>query len=282
MTETDRDPLPEEDVPHEELLKHLTEAADRLTKRSEVLQALEDEWIVAARLVSVYKNLFFDSERLEVLNLVAGPLLRLTQDVLWEYLLLRVARLTDPPAAGRKREKESLSVLGIPSLFGGDEEEDQQKAGLQVLVAEANEAAKFARQWRNQTVAHVDLERARDGVTHFLADKRPPVAKPLEPATVEKMDRALEAVHRALDTALKHHLGRENMGAIEPAAVTLEIGTAVADRAIQLVQAVQYIDALADPGRRKPLSGETASGFLEKLDPDFLEKVRTLGPIGPS
>lgn len=37
---------------------------------------------------SVYKNLFFDAERLEVLNLVVAPLLRLTHDVLWEYLIL--------------------------------------------------------------------------------------------------------------------------------------------------------------------------------------------------
>ena len=95
MTEMDRDPSPEE-----EFLKEVREAGDRLTKRSEVLQALADEWLWTARLVSVYKDLFLDAGRLEVLNLVAGPLLRLTHDVLWEYLLLRVARLTDTPTSG--------------------------------------------------------------------------------------------------------------------------------------------------------------------------------------
>lgn len=272
MTEMDRDPSPEK-----ELLEQLREECDRVTKRSEVLQALQDEWIVATRMVSVYKNLFSDAERLEVLNLIAGPLLRLTQDVLWEYLLLRVARLTDPPAAGRKREKESLSVLGLPSLFGGDEVEDEQKAALKVLAEEAKKAAKFARQWRNQLVAHVDLERARDGVTHFLRDKRPAVAEPLEPATLEKMDRALEAVHRALNTAFQ--CDSEKGMDIEPADVALEIGTTVLERAIPLVEAVQFIDALADPGREGPRGVETASEFLQKLGPDLLQKVRALGPL---
>ena len=170
-------------------------------------------------------------------------------------------------------------MLWLPSLFGGDEDEDQQKAELQVLVAEANEAAKFARQWRNQLVAHVDLERARDGVTHFLRDKRPAVAEPLEPATLEKMDRALEAVHRALDTALQYHYDSEKGMSLQPAAVTLEIGTAVFERASRLVEAVQFIDALVDPGREGPLGVEPASEFLEKLEPDLLEKVRALGPL---
>lgn len=244
-----------------------------------MLQALEDEWVVAAGLVSVYENLFFDAERLEVLNLVAGPLLRLTQDVLWECLLLRVARLTDPPTAGREREKGSLSVLWLPRLFGGDEVEDQQKAKLKVLVEEAKEAAKFARQWRNQRVAHVDLDRARDDVTHIFRDMRPAVAKPLEPATLEEMGRALQAVHRALDTAFKYANGGENIGSIEPAAVTLEIGTKVSERAIRLVEAVQFIDTMADPERGSSLGVEEAIEFIKKLGPELIEEVRALGPL---
>lgn len=254
------------------------EECDRVTKRSEVLHALQDEWIVATRLVSVYKNLFSDAERLEVLNLIAGPLLRLTQDLLWEYLLLRVARLADPPSAGRKRDKESLSVLWLPLLFGGDEDEDHQKAELQVLVAEANECATFARQWRNKLVAHVDLERARDGVTRFLRDERPALAEPLEPATLAKMDRALKAVHQALDTALRYHYDSEKGMSLGPAAVSLDIGAPVFHRAVRLVRAVQFIDALVDSGRDGLLDVETASDFLEKLGPDLLEKVRELGP----
>ena len=57
MTEMDRDPWPED------LLEQLREAGDRVTKRSEVLHALEEEWLVAARLFSVYKDLFLDAER---------------------------------------------------------------------------------------------------------------------------------------------------------------------------------------------------------------------------
>ena len=272
MTEMDRDPSPEE-----EFLKEVREAGDRLTKRSEVLQALADEWLVTARLVSVYKNLFLDAERLEVLNLIAGPLLRLTHDVLWEYLLLRVARLTDTPTAGRDREKEILSVLWLPSLFGGVAGEDEQRAGLEVLAEEAKKAANFARQWRNRLVAHVDLDRARDDVTYLLGDRRPAVAAPLEEATLEKMDRALEAVHRALDTAFRY----DGWGGIEPAD-DLKIGAAMLDRAMPLVEAVQFIDALVDPGRGGPSGVKTAPEFLAKLEPELIEKVRALGPLSRS
>ena len=272
MTEMDRDPSPEE-----ELLRQVRKAGDRVTKRSEVLQALEEEWLVAARLVSVYKDLFLDAERLEVLNLIAGPLLRLTQDVLWEYLLLRVARLTDSPVAGREREKESLSVLWLPSLFGGDAVEDEQKAELRALAEKAKKAAKFAHQWRNKQVAHRDLDGARDDVTHLLRDKRPALAEPLEEATLEKMDRALEAVRRALDTAFRYD-GGTDMG-IEPEDVALEIGTALLDRAIPFVEAVQFVDALVDSGRAAPCGAKTAPEFLEKLKPDLLEKFRALGSL---
>jgi len=53
-------------------------------------------------------------------------------------------------------------VLWLPRLFGGDEVEDHQKTTLKVLVEEAKRATEFARQWRNQRVADVDLDRARD------------------------------------------------------------------------------------------------------------------------
>lgn len=267
MTETDRDASPEE-----EFLRQVRDAGDRMTKRSEVLQALEEEWLVAARLVSVYKDLFLDAKRLEILNLIGGPLLRLTHDVLWEYLLLRVARLTDTPVTGRDPEKESLSVLWLPMLF-----EDEQKTKLKVLAEKARKAAKFARQWRNKRVAHRDLDVARDDVTHFLGDKRPPVAAPLKEATLEKMDRALESVRRALDTAFRYD-GGTDMG-IEPEDVALEIGAALLDRAIPLVEAVQFIDALVDSGREAPRGLKTAPEFLEKLEPDLLQKVRALGPL---
>ena len=269
MTEMDRDPSPEE-----ELLKQVREAGDRRTKRSEVLEALEEEWLMAARLVSAYKDIFHDAERLKVLNLIAGPLLGLTYDVLWEYLLLRVARLTDTPTAGRNREKESLSVLWLPSLFGGNAVEDEQKAELKVLAEEARTAANFARQWRNKQVVHRDLDRARDDGTRFLGGKRPAVAVPLEEATLEKMDRALGAVHRALDAAFRYDGGVR----IEPAD-ELGIGAALLDRAIPLVEAVQFIDALVDPGRGGPSGVKTAPEFLAKLDPELIEKVRALGPL---
>ena len=156
-------------------------------------------------------------------------------------------------------------------------EDEQKKRKLDVLAERAKKAAKFARQWRNKHVAHRDLDIARADVTHFLRDKRPAVAAPLEEATLEKMGRALEAVHRALDTAFRYDGGKGID--IEPEDVALEIGAALLDRAIPFVEAVQFIDALVDPGRETPRGVKTAPEFLEKLEPDLLEEVRALGSL---
>ena len=128
-------------------------------------------------------------------------------------------------------------------------------------------------------VAHSDLDRATDGATRFLGKTRPAVAKPLKPATLASIDRALETVRRALDTALQYDCDRENDPVLEPPAAASEIGTALFDRATGLVAAVQFIDALADPEHECAVDVETASRLLGKLEPALLEKVRALGPL---
>lgn len=62
------------------------------TERERVLHLLREEWASAEWLLQEFRGLFSDSERLSILNGIAGPLLVLVKEVLQENLLLRVAR----------------------------------------------------------------------------------------------------------------------------------------------------------------------------------------------
>jgi hypothetical protein len=98
-----------------------------------------------------YRKLYAKSEkRIDLLNGTAGSFFRIVQDVLWEDILLHIARLTDPP---QQRNFENLSLLRLPDAI-----EDHALADeLRELVMVAKAKAKFARQWRNRRLAHRDL-----------------------------------------------------------------------------------------------------------------------------
>ena len=56
-----------------------------------------------------FRILFADSpERIDLLNQVAGFFFRMIQDVLWEDVILHLARLTDPPQSGPGKHNLTL------------------------------------------------------------------------------------------------------------------------------------------------------------------------------
>lgn len=227
-----------------------------------VLHLLKNEWAHAEWTLQEFRDLFSDGERLAVLNGVAGPLMALLQDVLWENLLLQVARLTDPvQTAGHK----NLTFQQIPAFFT-DQREKHRELGAHVQAAV--DAAAFARDWRNRRIGHRDLE-------HTL-DRQ---AKPLEIASLERVDAALAAIHRILDTIG----GREHA---QPSRQPR--GSGAADgffyRTLRLVTAVQFIDGIVDPGRTsEPKDFDAARAFLEphRSRPDWkmIERVVDLRAI---
>jgi hypothetical protein len=74
-----------------------------------------------------YVELFTQPDSVDVLNQTAPGLFRIIQVVLWEYTLLQIARLTDPPDSGK--DKENLTILNLPGLveYPGD---DEKRANL--------------------------------------------------------------------------------------------------------------------------------------------------------
>ena len=98
-----------------------------------------------------FRKLFAKSEgRIELLNGTAAFFFRVVQDVLWEDVLLHIARLTDPPKQGRF---ENLTLLRLPGEV--PDSALAEKLGQLTEVACANSG--FARAWRDQHIAHRDL-----------------------------------------------------------------------------------------------------------------------------
>src|SRR6266542_725941 len=81
-------------------------------------------------------------ERIELLNEAAGSFFWIVQDTLWDDVLLRISRLTDPP---RSAGKHTLSLqrlpLLVPTTFRGQAD---------ILLQECLTKCNFARDWRNR------------------------------------------------------------------------------------------------------------------------------------
>ena len=213
-------------------------------ERKRVLHLLGNEWAHAELVLQEFRGLFSDGERLALLNSIAGPLMVLVQDVFWEDLLLRVARLTDPAHSGKH---QNLTLQRIPALF---DDEPKKRCELEEQTRTAVEAAAFARDWRNRQIGHKDLRHAQN-----------PKAKPLERASLQQVDEALAAAHRVLDTIA----GYDEAGLSRRVA-----GSNAAEgffyRTSQLVEAIQFIDRLIDPVGGSKFTDQTlANEFLEKL-----------------
>jgi hypothetical protein len=103
-----------------------------------------------------YRALYAESpDRIDLLNEVAGFFFRVIQNVLWEDIVLHVARLTDPlQSAG----KDNLTLLRLAETV----KEPALSFELKNLGKQAQSAADFARAWRNKHLAHRDLALAVD------------------------------------------------------------------------------------------------------------------------
>ena len=91
------------------------------------------------------------AERVELLNRVGASFFRITQDAIWEGILLQMCALTDAPETFGK---PNLSILALPPLI----KDEPFRAEIKPLVEAARESTEFARDWRNRRIAHRDLD----------------------------------------------------------------------------------------------------------------------------
>jgi hypothetical protein len=136
-----------------------------------------------------YVALFARSpERIELLNRAAPAFFRIVQDSLFEDVLLHVARLTDK---AETFGKPNLTILRLPQNMT----RASAREAAELAITDAIKATDFCRDWRNRHIAHRDLDLACGTG-----------AKPLLPASREKVSLALKALSNALNVVAQHYL----------------------------------------------------------------------------
>ena len=119
-----------------------------------VYTALHNEvtWLHAKWLE--YRKLYAQSDkRIDLLNATAPFFFQVVHDVLWEDVLLHIARLTDPPEQGRHK---NLTLCRLPEAVPDERLAEE----LRDLVRVAKEQTQFARKHRDKRLAHSDLSLA--------------------------------------------------------------------------------------------------------------------------
>ena len=233
----------------------MTESSDDIRKRyqtklgtefGDVFHGLWNQWAWSLMRRDEFRELFSRAEDVSLLNaLTGGDFTWDLQQILWDDLLLRVCRLTDPATTGRK---ENLTVARLPDFCEqyGAALHDQMKR----LVDEAAKEAGFARDWRNRRISHSDLP--------TVIGK----AEPLAPASLQNVTSALDAVHAVLNPISREHLITEigNLITGKPRA------RAFLSYARQLADSVKFIDAVVDPDSETRITDtDLAAVFLRRL-----------------
>ena len=216
------------------------------TEFGDAFHGLRNAWAWSLLRRDEFRELFTRAEDVSLLNaLTGGGFTWDIQNVLWDDLLLRVCRLTDPP---KSAGKHNLTVQRLPEFC------KQHDAALsdqvQCLVEAAVKKAEFARDWRNRRISHSDLATVVGN------------AEPLAPASLQNVTSALDAVHAVLNTISNELLNAEigNFITGTPRA------RAFLSYARQLAASAKFIDAVVDPdGAARIPDIDIATAFLERL-----------------
>ena len=106
-------------------------------------------------------------ERIDLLNSVASNFFYFLNKLLFEDAMLHLCRLTDPP---RSCGRDTLSVMRLAE----EVTDPTLKVAVQNHAEHARKTCEFARDWRNQVIAHTDLESLRTGQAVVLPQVKAP------------------------------------------------------------------------------------------------------------
>ena len=150
------------------------------------IEILKNDLIWARHYYNQYKKLFMVSQiRIELLNKTAPEFFRLLQEMFWDQMILRLARLTNPHKRG---SDENLSAFILLKL---DEENNWGFADeIAKFLKEAKDISVSIRKRRNKLVAHRDLP---------TAISIGAIQDPELNVTLDQIDKALVAIGRALN-----------------------------------------------------------------------------------
>jgi hypothetical protein len=139
-----------------------------------------------------YVDLFGKGQdEFDVMNEAAPGFFKAVQDMYWESTLLHICRFTDPYKVGPRLTLSLEQLTMMPLALA--------VPNLKALVDSAREKAKFAKDWRDRSLAHTDLEHAKDKSV-----------KPLAPASRTHVRDALEAITDVLK-AVEGHFNKADL-----------------------------------------------------------------------
>jgi len=134
-----------------------------------------------------YCHLYASAETVDLLNETAGFFFRVVQDVMWNDVMLHVARLMERAELGRK---ENLVLCRLAGAI----EDAALAARVAALVERAKTETAFIRDWRNRRLAHNDLQLALDSGS-----------QPLPDVSHDQMERALAALRAVMNEIQLHY-----------------------------------------------------------------------------
>ena len=152
-----------------------------------IFDLIRSEWCELRELWTAFENLFASGpERVELMNSVSGNFFGRVDRYFFEAAILAICRLTDPALTGRNK---NLSLKQLPDLISDQEIKEE----VERLIQAADLASEFQRDWRNRRISHNDFD-VKSG------------SKTLESATLEKMNKAIDAIHAPI-----RHIGLKMM-----------------------------------------------------------------------
>jgi hypothetical protein len=159
---------------------------------AKVCEALSDDvtWLHAKWME--FRTLYgYSKERIDLLNETAGFFFRVVQEVLWDDILLHVARLTDRAQTG---SKENLVLARLPKLI----EDPALSTEVETLAEVARQKCMFARDWRNRRLAHSDLALATGSASEGLSA-----------VSRQNIEEVLAAIRKVLNEVHRRYLGSD-------------------------------------------------------------------------
>jgi hypothetical protein len=137
---------------------------------------------------SDFEELYGTKEsRINLINQSAPFFFFIVQKVLWENILLGIARITDPV---KSRGKRNITIQALPDFLN----DEKLKAKLKLLISEIIEKTKFSRDWRNRRISHYDFD--------LSINKE---ALPLEVVNRLLIKKSLELILEVINLLLSHY-----------------------------------------------------------------------------
>lgn len=143
---------------------------------------LTDKW-------NEFETLYTIKTRVKLFNHVAPFFSFLVQNIMWENLILSIARLIDPKESTWRK---TISFQTIPEYIVDGNLKNKINLRIQNLI----EIGRFSKDWRNRKIAHKEFDL-------IINDEK---AKPLETIKINSIKEFLAEFHTFLNEIDSHYL----------------------------------------------------------------------------